>query len=128
MPYQITKRFEFCASHHLPELPDGHKCKRPHGHNYEVIVELSSDTLDAMGFVSDYGLLEDIRNDLQQHFDHRDLNEVCAEYDTHGNATTAERLASLFYYRWIDAHPQLSAVTVCETPKTSATYRPAHSF
>lgn len=127
MPFTITKSFEFCAAHHLPELPDGHKCKRPHGHNYVVVVELSAAGLDTTGFVADYGMLDDIRADLQDNFDHRDLNEVCTPlmpYAPNGNRTTAERLANMFYHRWAKMHTQLSAVTVCETPKTSATYRP----
>lgn len=34
--YRIGKRFMFEAAHHLPDLPEGHKCARLHGHSYTV--------------------------------------------------------------------------------------------
>ena len=49
--HAITKAFSFAAAHSLPQLPDGHKCRRVHGHNYEVLVELRSEELDDFSFV-----------------------------------------------------------------------------
>lgn len=122
--FTITKEFAFEAAHHLPLMPDDHQCKRPHGHSYRVIVELRSPDLDEYGFVEDYGTLTDIKGDIDAHFDHRDLVQVMAEHGlTTGNTTTAERLARWFYRRWRPNHPCLTAVTVCETAKTTATYR-----
>lgn len=39
--YEITKEFHFSASHQLDYLPEGHQCKRLHGHNYIVKVTLA---------------------------------------------------------------------------------------
>lgn len=118
--FTITKEFTFEAAHHLPLMPDGHQCKRPHGHSYVVIVELESDKLDHFGFVEDYGALADIKQFIDGRLDHRDLNEIFGG----DNATTAERLARELYSIWYALHPLLTSVTVCETAKTSATYRP----
>lgn len=117
----ISKEFAFEAAHHLPEMPEGHQCKRPHGHSYRIIVELRSDKLDDYGFVQDYGALKDIKEYVDSKLDHRDLTQI---FGQGFNSTTAERLALTLYGIWHKAHPLLTAVTVCETAKTSATFRP----
>lgn len=119
--FTITKEFAFEAAHHLPDMPEGHQCKRPHGHSYRVVVELQSDALDGFGFVEDYGALADIKQFIDTRLDHRDLVEI---FGNAGNTTTAERLARELYGLWKERHGLLTAVTVCETAKTSATYRP----
>jgi 6-pyruvoyltetrahydropterin/6-carboxytetrahydropterin synthase len=123
MSYRITKSFDFSASHQLEGLPDGHQCGRLHGHNYSVELELSSESLDAVGFVTDYGDLNLFGNWLKVHFDHRHLN------DEVGFNPTAEILASHLYGVASEVlAPQrivhLDAVRVHETPKTMAEYRP----
>ena len=115
--YRISKTFEFSAAHHLPYLPVHHKCRRPHGHNYTVTVVLECEVLDPDGFVTDYGKLEDVKLYIAAELDHRDLNDKLER-------PTAEFVAELIYNMAAPAHPLLSEVTVCETPKTSATYRP----
>jgi 6-pyruvoyltetrahydropterin/6-carboxytetrahydropterin synthase len=117
--YTITKEFRFEGAHHLPQMPEGHKCRRPHGHSYLVRVELASDELDEFGFIEDYGQLNDIRSYIDTVLDHRDLSEIFGAENT-----TAEWLAERFYILWKRSHPMLSAVTICETPSVSATYRP----
>lgn len=117
----ITKEFPFEAAHHLPQMPEGHQCKRPHGHSYVVIVELQAPVLDDFGFVRDYGELKDIKNYIDTTLDHRDLAEVFGG----GEHTTAERLAWTLYVQFMAWHPEITAVTVKETAKTSATYRVA---
>lgn len=116
--FTITKEFTFDAAHHLPHLPEGHKCRRPHGHTYVVIVELQSPLLDENKFVEDYGKLDDIKQYINDHLDHRDLNEVFPNM-----YTTAEMLAVALFNQWRNLHPKLTAVTVKETTKTAATFR-----
>jgi 6-pyruvoyltetrahydropterin/6-carboxytetrahydropterin synthase len=119
MKYTITKEFRFEAAHDLPQMPDGHKCKRLHGHSYAVIVELADDELDGFGFVSDYGNLTAIRGFIDSRLDHRNLSELFG-----GENTTAEKLCRTLYLTWKELYPQLQAVTIRETPSVSATYRP----
>jgi len=116
--YRITKEFHFSASHQLSHLPDDHQCARLHGHNYVVVVELASATLNADGFVRDYGELKALKIYIDDTFDHRHLNDVMQE------ASTGENMARHFY-DWCKARwPETSAVKVSETPKTWAEYRP----
>ena len=116
--YNITKEFSFCASHSLKHLPMDHPCSRTHGHNYIIIVELQSTQLDDKGMVVDYKKLDLIKSYIDNHFDHNNLNEVMEE------SPTAENLAKLIFEYFYKTYPKLIAVTVKETPKTTARYSP----
>jgi len=119
MTYRITKEFHFSASHQLKDLPADHQCARLHGHNYIVRVELSSETLNAHGFVRDYNELYPLKDYIDSQMDHRHLNDVLGH-----DMITAERLAKHLYDWCKPGLPEVSAVSVSETPKTWAEYRP----
>ena len=117
--FTITKDFEFSASHRLSRLPEDHRCARLHGHNYVVRVELRAEALDEHNFVRDYGELAPLKRHIDETLDHRHLNDVFGH-----DAVTAEFLAKALH-DWCAARwPETSAVSVSETPKTWATYRP----
>lgn len=117
--YQISKRFEFSASHILTGLPEGHPCGRLHGHNYTVEVILEAPGLDSRGFVVDYGDLKAFKSYLDDTLDHHHLNDVLSFQPS------AELLAH-HLYKWCKGYwPQTVAVRVSETPKTWAEYREA---
>ena len=117
--YRITKEFHFSASHQLSRLPADHPCARLHGHNYIIMVELAAADLDQFGFVRDYQELTPLKRYIDEHFDHRHLNEVLGH-----DAVTAECLARHFY-EWCREHlPETVAIRISETPKTWAEYRP----
>ena len=72
---RIGRTYRFESAHHLPHLPDGHKCKNLHGHNYRIEVVLSG-ILDARGFVMDFAEIDAEIMPLIRKVDHRLLNEV----------------------------------------------------
>lgn len=115
--YRISKEFHFSASHILNGLGEDHPCGRMHGHNYVIIVELSSFELDSTGFVEDYGALKDIKDFIDEKVDHRHLNDVVPYQPS------AEKIAYWLYTMFKSRHPMMSAVGVKETPKTIAWYR-----
>ena len=116
--YTISKEFHFSASHSLVGLPPDHPCSRTHGHNYIVKVELTSTKLNGIGFVEDYRALSDIKDIIDNVYDHRHLND-CFKFNP-----TAENMAKFFYNLFSKSHPMLSAVEVSETPKTNCRYTP----
>jgi 6-pyruvoyltetrahydropterin/6-carboxytetrahydropterin synthase len=116
--YKIEKEFAFSASHVLNGLPIEHPCSRLHGHNYIIIIELSALILNDTGFVIDYRALDPIKKYIDEHFDHRHLNDVIS------CNPTAENIAKLIYTLFEPQFPQISAVRVKETPKTEARYTP----
>lgn len=114
----IRKEFNFSASHQLHGLPVEHPCSRLHGHNYVVTVELSSITLNETGFVKDYRELDLIKKWIDNVLDHQHLNEVF------NMNPTAENMAKFIFNLFRKQIPQLTAVEVSETPKTTARYTP----
>ena len=117
--YIISKEYHFSASHQLHDLPEDHPCHRLHGHNYVVEVELQSKTLNQYGFVRDYRELDELKIFIDEKLDHRHLNDILGD-----DNVTAENLAK-YLYDWCKSRwAEVSAVCVCETPKSRATYRP----
>lgn len=118
--FTISKRFDFSAAHHLNGLPSDHPCLRAHGHNYSVTMVLESTLLDPVGFVMDYRALDSFKRWIDEGVDHRDLNEVFAPMNP-----TAENLARHFFERARSLFgPVVCSVSVKETEKTLAEYRP----
>ncbi len=123
MGHEIGKRFRFEAAHHLLGLPEGHKCRRPHGHGYAVEVVLTAGELTPPGFVTDFADLAPFRAYLDRELDHRDLNEVVDFPPTSENL--AAHLADWFMTHVEPTIPaRLVRVRVSETADTWAEYTP----
>ena len=75
MPVQIGARYELIAGHWLPLVPEGHKCRRPHGHNYTIEIALTGTVRDD-GFIIDFFDLDKAVKPLLDRCDHRMLNEI----------------------------------------------------
>jgi 6-pyruvoyltetrahydropterin/6-carboxytetrahydropterin synthase len=116
---RITKSFMLDAAHWLPEVPEGHKCGRMHGHTYTIILGLEGPLDPKFGWVQDYGEISRIFAPVHEAFDHHCLNEIEGLENP-----TAEVMARWIYDRTKDALPLLADVAVCETPTTTAVYRP----
>ncbi|HLW09192.1 MAG TPA: 6-carboxytetrahydropterin synthase [Fermentimonas sp.] len=117
--FRISKEFSFSAAHSLFGLPDDHPCTRLHGHNYVVTVHLRSDQLNPQGFVRDYNELKVVKDYIDNNLDHRNLNDILAPLNS-----SAENIAKMLYDKFKFQIPELYAVGVSETPKTSAIYEP----
>lgn len=74
------------------------KCNNPHfhGHNYELIVKITGVPDPETGYVIDLKKLSDlIEENVLERFDHRNLNEDCAEFKNLN--PTAENIAIVIY-------------------------------
>ena len=73
----IAKHFTFDAAHFLPTVPEGHKCRRMHGHTYEVEFRFRAPTA-VNGFAGgiDYADIAAAWAEIADKIDHRTLNEV----------------------------------------------------
>lgn len=92
----ITRRYHFEAAHFLPFVADDHKCRRLHGHNYEIEVTVT-DQVKANGFLIDFADLDKVVQPLVDRIDHRCLNDI------HGlENPTAELIAEWFLDQLID--------------------------
>ena len=132
--YEIAKTFTFCASHRLPYLPEEHKCRSGHGHNYTATVALTADTLDERGFVVDYAELSPVKQWLEDrsngdNWDHHDLNDNCG-FDNPTAEIIAERLCALLptiVPALNGERVHIAYVKVTETDNTYAICRPVLS-
>jgi len=86
----IATDYNFCSAHYLPHVPDTHKCKRMHGHNYRLTVKVEGE-IRADGMVADFFDLDEIVAPLVRQIDHRTLNDIPGL----GNPT-AELIAAWF--------------------------------
>lgn len=108
----ISQSFDFSASHELTLLPDGHKCRRNHGHNYTV-------TASALCHDDTSGDLSSLGAYLAETFDHRLLNEQVAFHPT--SELLASHLAEWFQDNIESATPvALISMVVSETASTAA--------
>ena len=114
--FNISKEFQFSASHQLSGLLSDHPCSRLHGHNYTVKINLQSQQLNNVGFVQDYRELDGIKQWIDSTLDHRHLNDIFPFNPT------AENMARVIFEKFIAEYPLISSVSISETPKTWATY------
>ncbi len=119
MNAEVFKVFTFEAAHLLPNVPDGHKCGRLHGHSYQVEVHLSGETDPLLGWVVDFSNIafawEAICHPV---LDHHYLNEV----DGLENPTS-ENLARWIWVRLSLNLQPLDSVVVRETCTSGCVYR-----
>jgi 6-pyruvoyltetrahydropterin/6-carboxytetrahydropterin synthase len=115
---EIVKEFGFESAHSLPNVPEGHKCARVHGHSFRVAVRVEGPVGEDTGWVMDFADLAAAVRPTIDALDHRYLNEV----DGLENPTS-EIIAMWIWDRIAGALPGLAAVEVRETCTSACTYR-----
>jgi len=117
MPTRLTKSFTFEAAHWLPTFPEGHKCRRLHGHSFRVDVVVAGRVDPEKGYLVDFGELKAAFAPLEARLDHDLLNEVEGLENP-----TAENLARWIWERLVGRVDGLAAVRVHETCTSSVEY------
>jgi len=74
----IFKVFHIEAAHRLPNVPEGHKCARLHGHSFRVEVHVRGEPDPVLGWVMDFAELKERFQPVFEQLDHRYLNDVPA--------------------------------------------------
>lgn len=109
---RIWREFTFEAAHWLPRVPEGHKCRRLHGHSYRVEVHIDGPVGDD-GMVLDFADIKQAWTPLDDALDHRCLNGVLEN-------PTSENLARFI---WDNLRlPGLARVVVRETCTSGCAY------
>ena len=73
---EIHRVFQVEAAHQLPNLPEGHKCRRLHGHSFRIEVAVSGPLDPRMGWVMDFADIDRHVDPLIAQLDHRLLNDI----------------------------------------------------
>lgn len=112
MKVTISKKFDFDAAHFLPKVPEGHKCRRLHGHTYVVEI-ICAGEVDEHGMVLDYAEIATAWQPLHDLLDHRCLNDIVDLENP-----TTEILAPYILNRLEPVLDSLVAVKVYESSTT----------
>ena len=115
---EIWKDFTFEAAHRLPNLPDGHKCKRLHGHSFKVRLFVAGGLDPELGWIVDFGDIKAAFKPTLNRLDHYYLNEI----DGLENPTS-EVLARWIWDQLKPDLPELSRVQLMETCTSGCEYR-----
>lgn len=107
---EIFKDFTFEAAHCLPNVPEGHKCRRLHGHSYRVRITVRGAVQDEMGWVMDFGDIKAAFKPILEQLDHWYLNEIEGLENP-----TSEILARWIWMRLKPSLPHLARIDVSET-------------
>ncbi len=115
---ELIKEFSFEAAHFLPGAPDGHKCRRMHGHSFYFKLHLRGEVDKEKGWLMDFGEIKKIvKPILDNYLDHYVLNEV----DGLKNPTS-ENIAIWLWDKLKPSLPFLNRITLKETCTSSCVY------
>ncbi len=117
MSTTIIKEITFEAAHALPHVPEGHRCKRLHGHNFRCEIHVTGEVDTRLGWVVDFDDIRVAFAPLHAQLDHRYLNEVEGL-----DNPTSENLARWIWRRLKPTLPGLSAIVLHETNDARCVY------
>jgi 6-pyruvoyltetrahydropterin/6-carboxytetrahydropterin synthase len=114
----IFKEFSFEAAHRLPNVPEGHKCARLHGHSFHVRVSVRGDIGATTGWVMDFADIKAAIAPVESQLDHRYLNDIAGLENP-----TSEVLARWIWRALATPLPGLDTIEVRETCTSGCIYR-----
>jgi 6-pyruvoyltetrahydropterin/6-carboxytetrahydropterin synthase len=114
---EIFKEFSIEAAHWLPNVPEGHKCRRLHGHSFRIAIHVSGPLDERLGWVMDFAEVKTAFQTVEDEIDHRCLNEVAGLENP-----TSEHLARWLWERLRPLLPGLSRIVVRETCTSGCAY------
>ena len=118
MRARLTKDFRFEGAHTLPSLPEGHKCRRMHGHSFKVEISVEGEVDEEVGWVYDHARISRAMAPLLDLLDHSYLNDIEGLENP-----TIENMAAWFWRRLAPDLPGLSRIVIHETPSARCEFR-----
>jgi 6-pyruvoyltetrahydropterin/6-carboxytetrahydropterin synthase len=114
---ELFKQFSIEAAHWLPNVPADHKCRRMHGHSFQIQVHVRGPVDPHLGWVMDFAEIKAAFAPVEEEIDHRCLNEVEGLENP-----TSENLARWLWGQLMPALPLLSKIVVQETCNSGCIY------
>ena len=114
---ELVKDFRFEAAHYLPNVPEGHKCRRMHGHSFRGEIAVRGRVDPVTGWLIDFADLKRMVDPVVSRLDHYVLNEVEGLENP-----TSERVAVWIWEQLVPQLPQLHRITVEETCSSRCHY------
>ena len=113
----VFRVFQIEAAHRLPNVPEGHKCARMHGHSFRIEIHITGPVGPESGGVMDFADLRKAFQPLYDQLDHHCLNDIEGL-----DNPTSENLAGWVWERLAPHLPELSKVVVQETCTAGCIY------
>jgi 6-pyruvoyltetrahydropterin/6-carboxytetrahydropterin synthase len=113
----IVSELRFEAAHRLPHTPEGHKCRRLHGHSFRCEVHVTGRVDPTTGWFLDFADVREAFRPLHVLLDHNFLNEVPGL-----DNPTSENIASWIWERLSPKLAGLSTIVVHETCTSRCIY------
>src|SRR5437870_640785 len=112
MPHsvELVKDFRFEAAHFLPSVPEGHKCRRMHGHSFRGEVAVRGEVDPKTGWLVDFADLKRVVDPVVARVDHYLLNEIDGLLNP-----TSENVAAWFWAQLAPLVVNLHRITIEET-------------
>ena len=114
---ELVKDFRFEAAHYLPNVPEGHKCRRMHGHSFRGEVAVRGEVDPHTGWLIDFADLKCAVDPVVRQLDHYLLNEIEGLENP-----TSEVVARWIWERIAPDVPGLYRVTIEETCSSRCHY------
>lgn len=114
---EIFKEFTFEAAHKLPNVPEGHKCARLHGHSFMVRIAVEGPVGEQSGWVMDFGDIKKAFKPIWNQLDHYYLNDIAGLENP-----TSENLAVWIWAKLKPVLPELSRIEIRETCTSGCSY------
>jgi len=114
---EIYKEFVFEAAHRLPNVPEGHRCARLHGHSWRGTIFVRGPIGEHTGWVMDYADIRRIFAPIYDQLDHNYLNDIEGLENP-----TSEVLAKWIWDQLKPKLPNLSKVLINETCTSGCIY------
>lgn len=114
----IYKTFTIEAAHFLPNLPKHHKCRRLHGHSFNIEIHVSGNIDKTSGWIMDFSDISNLFKPIFNKLDHHLLNDVEGLENP-----TSENLAVWIWDKLKPQLPKLKAIVVKETCTSGCIYK-----
>ena len=120
MKIELRKTYQFEAAHLLPHLPESHKCRRLHGHSFQVEIAVAGETDPKLGWLIDYAEITEAFKPILDRLDHYYLNEIP------GLENPTSEIVAVWIWKNLKPHlPLLTEIVVAETCTARCVYRGA---
>lgn len=118
--YTITVEDKFSAAHRLRDYPGS--CSRLHGHNYKVIVSVTTEDLDKIGLAFDFRELKKITHDAMEMLDHQNLNKLEPFLAVNPSAENIARVVYSEISKHLPDRVTLKEIKIVESEGCTITY------
>lgn len=114
----LAKDFEFESAQSLPQFPEGHKCRKIHGHSFKLTVSVHGPVDEATGIFIDHAVISQAMRPIIEQLDHAYLNDIPGLENP-----TIETMSRWLWERLAPQLPGLYELVLHETPRARCIYR-----